>query len=97
MTNMSLCFIYYSAYIWTMDSKITTIYILMLATPSALVALFTTSSSEVLAQTNRVVLSNKTTITSNTTTTTATSNNKSGAIESVQKCEEEHYQLMIWV
>ena len=66
-----------------MDSKITTIYTLILATPSALVALFTISSSEVLAQTKSVVLSNNTT-TSNTTTTTATSNNNSGTIESAQ-------------
>jgi hypothetical protein len=65
-----------------MDSKITTIYTLIVATPSTLVALFTTSSSEALAQTNRVVLSNKTT-TSNTTTT-ATSNDKSGTVENVQ-------------
>jgi hypothetical protein len=79
---MSLRFIYYSACTWTMDGKITTIYTLIVATPSALVALFTTSSSEALVQPNHVVLSNKTT-TSNTTTT-ATSNDKSGTIESVQ-------------
>ena len=66
-----------------MDSKITTIYTLIVATPSTLVALFTTSSSEALAQANRIVLSNKA-ITSNTKTTTATSNDKSGTIESVQ-------------